>query len=54
MGKTNNEVYAAIALALHEYKGNNVHDKESGVITIKERRCDWESHLLRMTPKPQK
>ena len=54
MGKTNNEVYAAIALALHEFKGNNVHDKEPGVITIKERHSDWESHLLRMTPKPQK
>ena len=54
MGKVNNEVYAAIALALHEFNGNNVHDKETGVITIKGRRSDWESHLLRMTPKPQK
>lgn len=54
MGKVNNEVYAAIALALHEYKGNNVHDKESGIITIKERHTDWESHLLHMTPQPQK
>ncbi|CDD05126.1 MULTISPECIES: hypothetical protein [Prevotella] len=54
MGKTNNEVYAAIALALHEFKGNNVHDKEPGIITIKERHSDWESHLLRMTNKPQK
>lgn len=54
MGKTNNEVYAAIALALHEFKGNNVHDKEPGIITINGRHTDWESHLLRMTPKPQK
>ena len=23
-----NEVYAAIAMALYEFKGNNVHDKE--------------------------
>ena len=30
-------VYAAIALALHEFKGNNVHDKESGIITIKQK-----------------
>lgn len=30
-----NEVYAAIALALHEFNGNNVHDKETGIITIK-------------------
>lgn len=52
MGKINNEVYAAIALALHEFKGNNVHDKESGIITIRPRRSDWESHILHMTPKP--
>ena len=54
MGKTSNEVYAAIALTLHEYKGNNVHDKESGVITIKERNTEWGSRLLHMTPSPQK
>ncbi len=54
MGKTNNEVYAAIALALHEFKGNNVHDKESGIITIKKRHSDWESHILCMTPEPRK
>ena len=54
MGTKNNEVYAAIALALHDFKGNNVHDKEPGVITIRGRKSDWESHLLRMTPKPQK
>ena len=29
-----NEVYAAIAMALYEFKGNNVHDKEPGIITI--------------------
>ena len=28
-------IYAAIAMALYEYQGNNVHDKESGVITIR-------------------
>ena len=27
----NNEVYAAIALALHEHMGNNVHDVETGI-----------------------
>lgn len=53
MGKTNNEVYAAIALAMHEFNGNNVHDKESGVITIKSRRSDWESHMLKMTGSPK-
>lgn len=53
MGKINNEVYAAIALAIHEFKGNNVHDKESGVITIKKRCSDWESHMLKMTDSPK-
>jgi len=47
-----NEIYAAIALALHEFRGNNVHDKESGVITISPRHTDWKSHLLTMTPCP--
>ena len=28
-------IYAAIAMALYEYQGNNVHDKEPGIITIK-------------------
>lgn len=45
-------IIAAIALALHEYNGNNVHDKESGVITIKERHTLWNAHFLQMTPKP--
>ena len=48
----NNEVYAAIALALHEYKGNNVHDKESGVITIKNKTSECYMHLLNMTQQP--
>ena len=52
--KVDKNIYAAIAMALYEYQGNNVHDKEPGVITIKERHSDWESHLLRMTNKPQK
>ena len=47
-------IYAAIAMALYEYQGNNVHDKEPGIITISGWHTDWESHLLRMTPKPQK
>lgn len=50
--KKTGEVYAAIAMALHEFHGNNVHDHESGVITIRKRNSDWESHLLHMTPHP--
>ena len=30
----NNEVYAAIAMALHEHLGNNVHDVETGIIQL--------------------
>ncbi|MCD8203248.1 MAG: hypothetical protein LUD48_06380 [Prevotella sp.] len=48
----NNEVYAAIALALHEFQGNNVHDTEAGVITIKDKRSEWESYALSMTQRP--
>ncbi len=47
-----NEVYAAIALALHEYEGNNVHDKEAGSITIKSKDTEWDAHLLMMTQHP--
>ena len=45
-------IYAAIALALHEFQGNNVHDKESGIITIKPRHTLWNAKFLSMTPKP--
>ena len=45
-------VYAAIALALHEHLGNNVHDKVSGVITINERDTQWNGFALSMTERP--
>lgn len=50
--KQDKEVFAAIALALHEFKGNNVHDKESGKITIVERNTEWNGHALTMTAHP--
>ncbi len=52
MAKTDKNIYAAIALALHEFQGNNVHDKEPGIITIKERHTLWNAKFLTMTPKP--
>lgn len=52
MKKLNNEVYAVIALAMHEFQGNNIHDKESGVITIKPYRTEWKSKTLTMTIHP--
>ena len=51
--KNEKEVYAAIALALHEYKGNNVHDKESGKITIVEHPTQWNGRALSMTVNPK-
>ena len=45
-------VYAVIALALHEHLGNNVHDAVSGVITINERNTQWNGFALSMTEHP--
>ncbi|MCR4957101.1 MAG: hypothetical protein K6B13_00630 [Prevotella sp.] len=47
-----NEVYAAIALALHEHLGNNVHDVEPGFITIKEHPTQWNGYAQTMTLHP--
>ena len=52
MAKNNNEVYAAIAMALHDFKGNNVHDKEAGIITIKPHHTEWNAHFLTTTQHP--
>ena len=48
----NNEVFAAIALALHEHLGNNVHDIEPGFITIKEHATQWNGYAQTMTHSP--
>ena len=45
-------IYAAIAMALYEYQGNNVHDKEPGIITIKPRQTMWNAKFLSLTAKP--
>ncbi len=47
-----NEVYAAIALALHEHLGNNVHDVEPGVITIADHFTQWNGYAQTMTHSP--
>lgn len=47
-----NEVYAAIAMALHEHLGNHVHDVESFIITIAERTTQWNGYAQTMTPHP--
>jgi len=52
MANTDNAVYAAIALALHDFRGNNVHDTEPSIITIKKRETMWNAHTFYMTPRP--
>ncbi|MCI6491823.1 MAG: hypothetical protein PUH57_00650 [Prevotellaceae bacterium] len=48
-----NAVFAAIAMALHDDQGYNMHDIESGNITISVRPSDWTSKLAKMTPSPR-
>ena len=50
----NNEVYAAIALALHEHLGNNVHDAEPGIITISAHPTQWNGYAQTFTQHPGK
>ena len=45
-------IYAAIAMALYEYQGNNVHDREPVVITIKPKQTMWNAKFLSFTSKP--
>ena len=45
-------IYAAIAMALYEYQGNNVHDKEPGFITIQPRQTMCNAKFLSLTAKP--
>lgn len=45
-------IYAAIAMAIYEYQGNNVHDDEAGIITIKPHATLWNAKFLSVTPKP--
>ena len=43
------EVYiAVISMALKEYQ-DNVHDVESGIITIKPKNTDWNDEYIQMT-----
>ena len=52
--KEDKYVYAAIVLALHEFKVNKVHDKMTGVSTIDERNTQWNGYALSMTQLPSK
>ena len=44
-------IYAAIAMALFEYQGNNVHDKEAVIITILIDPTHSNAKFLRVTQK---
>ena len=50
--KIENEIGAAIALALHEHLGNNVHDTEPGIITICAHPTQWNGYSQTMTQHP--
>ena len=54
MTEKNEAIYAAIAMALHEFRGNNVHDREPGIITIKPRQTQWTARMFQMTSTPRK
>ena len=42
----------AIAMALHEHLGNNVHDVEPGIITIAQHPTQWNGYAQTMTAHP--
>lgn len=45
-------VFAAIAMALYEYVGNNIHDNEPSKITIRPKQTMWDAKFEIMTKKP--
>ena len=45
----NNEIFAAIAMALHDEQGYNMHDTESGILTITVHNTEWASKQAKMT-----
>ena len=45
-------IYAAIAMAIFEYQGNNVHDREPGINTIKPKWTLWDAKQISFTAKP--
>ena len=47
----NNEIYAAIAMALHDEQGYNSHEEEFGRITIVHHDTEWASKQAKMTNK---
>lgn len=52
--ETNGRIIAAIATALHLYLEENVHDKESGIITIRRRDTLWADKRMNFRKSPKK
>jgi hypothetical protein len=52
MAQLDKNIYAAIAMAIYEYEGNNVHDVEPEVITITPKQSLWNAKFLSFTKKP--
>lgn len=48
----NNEIFAAIAMALHDAEGYNMHDDESGKLTIISKSSEWNSRNATVTQMP--
>lgn len=48
----NNAVFAAIAMALYDNDGYNLHDVESGKLTITKKDSEWSSKCQKMTQMP--
>jgi hypothetical protein len=46
-------ILAAIAMALYEYQGNNVHDIEPDAITIKNNSTLWNAKFRQFTKQPK-
>lgn len=51
---TESELHAVIAMALHEYEGNNIHDVESNKLTIKPTQSLWNAKINSMRILPQR
>jgi len=55
--KEGNNVYVAIAMALFQFEDENIHDKESGVLTVKGMKryySPWESKVLTLRHAPKR
>jgi hypothetical protein len=50
--KMNNEIVAAICMALHQYADAEVHDEETGKLCINQQPTEWTIRLATMRKLP--